>query len=376
MSVDEFHQQCRARWEKWPAGLSATSTHDTKRSEDVRARINVLSEIPRAWREAVARWHRWNRRHLTEVDGVAAPDRSDAYLLYQTLVGAWPSIPPRRDEAAAFTARIQQYMLKAAKEAKLNTSWINPNEAYDEALKSFVARVLAPEPDNRFMTDFLAFHLPIARLGMVNSLAQTLLKITAPGVPDFYQGTDVWDFSLVDPDNRRPVDFATRATLLADLQKRIAKGTLAPLARELAARWEDGRIKLYTIHRALDWRRQVPDLFHAGDYVLLRTGGSAGDHVVAFARWGPTGAALTVVPRLIAPLTDTGARLPLGPEAWSDTLAFLPSVLPDGPYLNLFTGAEIGTVETEGGRAFAVEEVLREFPVALLCWKPAAERGA
>ena len=206
ISVEDFHQQCLARQEKWPASMSASSTHDTKRSEDVRAHIHVLSEIPRVWRQAVTRWHRWNRRHLAEVEGRPAPDRNDEYLLYQTLVGAWPLLPPGPDEAAAFIARIQQYMLKAAKEAKLNTSWINPHEAYDEALTRFVAGILAPGRGNRFLADFVAFHPGIARLGMVNSLALTLLKIVAPGVPDFYQGTEIWDFSLVDPDNRRPVD--------------------------------------------------------------------------------------------------------------------------------------------------------------------------
>jgi (1->4)-alpha-D-glucan 1-alpha-D-glucosylmutase len=364
LSVDDFHQQCLARQEKWPASLSATSTHDTKRSEDVRARINVLSEIPRTWREAVARWHRWNRRHLTDVDGVAAPDRNDEYLLYQTLVGAWSLSPLAGDEALAFTQRIQQYMLKAAKEAKLRTSWINPNDAYDEALKHFVAQILAP--DTRFFADFAAFHPPIARLGMVNSLAQTLLKITAPGVPDFYRGTEVWDFSLVDPDNRRPVDFSTRAAVLADLQQRVASGDLTALARELVAQWEDGRIKLYTVLRALECRRRSPDLFRAGDYVPLRTGGASGDRVVAFARRGPGGPVLTVVPRLVLPVTEGGARLPLGPETWTDTRIYVPADFPSGPYVNLFTGVEIATVETGGGPALAASEVMADYPLGLL----------
>jgi len=373
--VNEFHQQCLARREKWPASLSATSTHDTKRSEDVRARIHALSEIPRAWREAVARWHRWNRRHLSEVDGRPAPDRNDAYLLYQTLVGAWPLLPLTSEDATAFTSRIQHYMRKATKEAKLNTSWINPNEAYDEAIKSFVSKILAPGPGNRFLRDFLAFHPHIARLGMVNSLAQTLLKITAPGVPDFYQGTEIWDFSLVDPDNRRPVDFPARVALLADMRDRIANGDLAALARDLVSRWEDGGIKLYTIHRALGCRRQTPDLFQVGDYVPLRTGGTSGDRVVAFARRGPTGAVVTMVPRLVAPVTDAGARLPLGPVAWSDTVVFLPSVLSEAPYVNLFTGSEIRTVGSEGGPAFRVADVLKDFPVGLLWWKAPSTPG-
>jgi (1->4)-alpha-D-glucan 1-alpha-D-glucosylmutase len=365
VSVEEFHRQCHARQEKWPASLSATSTHDTKRSEDVRARIDVLSEIPGALRQAVSRWHRWNRRHLSEVDGRPAPDRNDEYLFYQTLVGAWPLVLPGPDEAAAFTSRIQQYMLKAAKEAKLNTSWINPSEAYDEALKSFVARVLAPEPVNRFLADFLAFHSPIARMGMVNGLAQTLLKITAPGVPDLYQGTELWDFSLVDPDNRRPVDFSAREALLSGLQERIRGGDLAALAHELVAHWEDGRIKLYTICRALECRRRSPELFQTGDYVPLEAGGVGADRILAFARQRATEVVLTVVPRLTAALTGGGARLPLGPDVWQDTWVEAPQEHPAAAYGNLFTGATAHVSAGDVGR-LRVGELLAEFPIALL----------
>ena len=361
--VEEFHKQCLARQETWPASLSTTSTHDTKRSEDVRARIHVLSEIPREWRAAVGRWHRWNRKHASLVDGRPAPDRNDEYLLYQTLVGAWPLGP---DAAAAFTGRIQAYMLKAAKEAKVNTSWINPNEAYDDALRSFVARILEPVPGNRFLADFSTFHHPIARIGMVNSLAQTLVKITAPGVPDFYQGTELWDLSLVDPDNRRPVDFAARAARLAELRARIAAGALAGLARELVEQWVDGRIKLYTTHRALACRRAAADLFREGDYVPLRPGGSRGAHLCAFARRRGTRAVLTIVPRLTARLTANGAHLPLGPDVWGDTYVVLPGDLPGGRYTNLFTGATVGTAEREGGAALTAGDLFAQFPVALL----------
>ncbi len=366
LPVEEFHKQCLARQEQWPTGLSATSTHDTKRSEDVRARISVLSEIPRDWRAAVGLWHRWNRRHTVEVDGHIAPDKNDEYLLYQTLVGAWPLTSMAPEEVTAFTGRIQQYMLKASKEAKLNTSWINPNAAYDEALKNFVARILDPRPDNRFLADFTKFHRPIARLGMLNSLAQVLIKITAPGVPDFYQGSELWDFSLVDPDNRRPVDFATRSALLADLQERIASGDVSGLARDLVEHWGDGRIKLYTIHRALICRRQAPLLFQAGDYVPLSTVGDHAVHVCAFARRRATGIILTVVPRLTSPLTGDGTRLPLGRAVWGDTRVLLPRDFPGRPYLNLLTGTELQPASSNSERSLALGEVLAEFPVALL----------
>ena len=365
VSVEEFHRHCLARQEKWPAGLSATSTHDTKRSEDVRARINALSEMPRAWRQAVSRWHRWNRRHLSEVDGRAAPDHNDEYLLYQTLVGAWPLVPLGSAETAAFASRMQQYMLKATKEAKLNTSCINPNEAYDEALKHFVAKILAPAPGNRFLADFVAFHPCVARLDMVNSLAQTLLKVTAPGVPDFYQGTELWDFSLVDPDNRRPVDFSTRMALLNGLRDRILEGDLAALARELLAHWEDGRLKMYTTHRALHCRRQSAELFQAGSYIPLQTGGPSADRIVAFARTWATRVILTVVPRLTAALTDGGTRLPVGPEVWQDTCVELPRDFGVAAYTNLLTGATVNA-SAENGRRLRVSNILADLPVALM----------
>jgi (1->4)-alpha-D-glucan 1-alpha-D-glucosylmutase len=366
ISTEEFHAQCLARQEKWPDGLSATSTHDSKRGEDVRARISVLSEMPREWRAAVGRWHRWNRRHAAAVDGRPAPDRNDEYLLYQTLIGAWPLATMPDDALSDFTTRIQQYMLKATKEAKANTSWINPNEAYDEALRAFLSRILEPGPGNRFLADFIPFQEFVARLGMVNSLAQTLIKITAPGVPDFYQGTELWDFSLVDPDNRRPVDFALRAALLAELRERIAAGDLLNLARDLVEQWPDGRVKLYTAHRALTCRRAAADLFRRGAYVPLQAKGAHRAHLCAFARQGDGRAVLTVVPRLTARLTDNGTRLPLGRDRWADTWLLVPPDLGAGPWRNLFTGVEAEPSNSQAGTALPVGEILSDFPVALL----------
>ena len=364
--VEEFHKQCQLRQERWPAGMSATSTHDSKRSEDVRARIHVLSEMPGDWRAAASRWRRWNRRHLGEVDGQPAPDRNDEYLLYQTLIGAWPLGLMEREARSAFTLRIQEYMLKAAKEAKWNTSWINPSQAYDDALRSFVARILDPGWSPRFLQDFAAFHEPIARLGMVNSLAQTLLKTTAPGVPDFYQGTELWDFSLVDPDNRRPVDFEMRHRLLINLQERIAAGDVARLSRELLEHWEDGRIKLFTTQRALDCRRRLRELFHSGDYVPLPARGAAPDRLVAFARHRGTVTVLVVLPRLMRSLTDGGAHLPIGAAVWRDTRLLLPREIPDQVYRNCFTGALLRSQAAEEGPALLGREILADFPVALL----------
>lgn len=366
VTVEEFHKQCAARQAQWSAGLSATSTHDTKRSEDVRARIHVLSEIPREWRAAVTRWHRWNRRHATQIDGRPAPDRNDEYLLYQTLVGAWPLGTRNPDELSVFTARVQAYMTKAAREAKVHTSWINPSQAYDEAMAAFVARILTPAPPNRFFADLTAFHRPIARLGMVNSLAQTLLKIAAPGVPDFYQGTELWDLSLVDPDNRRPVDFAARMAALDELRTRIAAGDLMGLARDLFERWTDGRIKLYTIHRALAWRRSMAELFQAGEYVPLGTAGRHAAHVCAFARRHGAAGVVATVPRLTVRLTQQGTRWPVGADVWEDTVVVLPPDLAAEAYHDAFTGGTVRPMPRNGQVVLAVSALLAEFPVALV----------
>jgi (1->4)-alpha-D-glucan 1-alpha-D-glucosylmutase len=370
VGLDEFHARCVARQAEWPASLSATSTHDTKRSEDVRARINVLSEFPREWRAAVSRWHRINRHHLSEVDGEPAPDRNDEYLLYQTLIGAWPLAPMGPEENAGFALRIQEFLLKAGREAKIRTSWINPDEPYESAVRSFVARILDPATGRRFLQEFAVFQRPIAQLGMVNGLAQVLLKITAPGVPDFYQGTEVWDLSLVDPDNRRPVDFARRIRLLEELQTRIATGDLTGLARELTTHWPDGRVKLYTILRALAARRAAPDLFRDGAYVPLQTEGPCAESVCAFVRQLPDRSAITVVPRLSARITEGGSVLPLGPGVWKDTAIRLPETAADR-YLETFTGVTVAARPHPEGRHLPVADVLTVFPVALLVSRPA-----
>jgi (1->4)-alpha-D-glucan 1-alpha-D-glucosylmutase len=364
-SLEEFHERCTVRQESWPAALSATATHDAKRGEDVRARIDVLSELPRQWQEAVRRWHRWNRRHATVIDGQPAPTKNDEYLLYQTLVGAWPLGLATPEEHATFVARIQAYMAKATMEAKVNTSWVNPNQAYDEAVKSFVARVLDRGSSARFLGDFASFHAPVALLGMVTGLAQTVAKIVAPGVPDFYQGTEFWDLHLVDPDNRGPVDFAAREAALAALAPRIEAGELTALAREVLEQWRGGWIKLYTIVRALSVRRASPELFAQGAYIPLSSGGRHAGHVCSFARRHGGSAALAIVPRLTAGPTDGGARLPLGRDVWGDTWVGLPAEL-GGAYVDAFTGAAVAAVPREGGASLDVADLLAQFPVALM----------
>jgi (1->4)-alpha-D-glucan 1-alpha-D-glucosylmutase len=369
VTPDEFHAFNLERAEKWPGSMCASSTHDTKRSEDVRARINVLSEIPDLWEDHVVRWAELNRG-LKESDGGdgMVPDHNDEYLLYQTLVGAWPFGEVNDQTHQDLVGRVQAYMEKATREAKLNTSWINPNPAYDEGLKAFVAAVLR-RGDNPFLEDFLRLHPLVARLGMINALSQTLVKLTSPGVPDVYQGQEIWDLSLVDPDNRRPVDFALRRDLLARLTADLAERPRAEVPGQLVDSWEDGRIKLFVTQQALRVRQAQPELFAAGEYVPLSPGGERADHAVAFARRTGDAAVLTVVPRLVATLTrDQDFALPTA-KLWKGTWLSLPDDLA-GTYTDRFTGAEVRTRKHEGRVVLDLDAVFAGFPVGLLEREP------
>ncbi len=287
-TLDEFHRGNLARQSDWPRSLLATTTHDAKRSEDVRARISVLSEIPHLWRTAVNRWTRLHRRRRREVEGQPAPSRNDEYLFYQTLVGVWPLAPPTGEDLLALTDRMRAYMEKATHEAKLHTSWINPNVEYDAAVRDFVAAALDAHPKNRFLAEFRLFQEQVVNWGLYTALAQVLLKLTAPGVPDIYQGQEAWDFSLVDPDNRRPVDFAAHRAMLRAIQEELAGGDAALLgvAGELGNNPRDPRTKLFLTWRALDFRRRHPDLFQDGQYVPLQVRGDRARHVCALAQVG------------------------------------------------------------------------------------------
>ncbi len=347
-----------------PGGLSPLSTHDTKRGEDVRARLNVLSELPAEWAARVLRWAELNRACKVEVeDGVVAPDPNEEYLLYQTLVGAWPG-----DPGGDFRPRVQQYMRKALAEAKVHTSWISPNAEYEAAVAAFVDRILDPAASAEFLADLAEFADRVAFFGRVNGLAQTLLRCTAPGVPDTYQGTEGWDLALVDPDNRRPVDYAARAGWLRDLDDRAARGgrALCRLALELSRRPDDPRAKAFLTARALRCRRDRPDLFATGGYGPLSAAGAKAGHVFAFLRTGDDGAAaLVVLPRLPAGLVPDGDRLPLGRRVWGDTAVSLPEEYVGGRWANVFTGEVVAAAGP-----VAVAEALGVFPVALLVREP------
>ncbi|HKC84368.1 MAG TPA: malto-oligosyltrehalose synthase, partial [Blastocatellia bacterium] len=266
VSPATFHRRNRERLALWPHAMLASSTHDAKRSEDARARINALSEIPARWYRAARRWQNMNSGLKTVIEDQAAPDANEEYLLYQTLLGAWPldsALGPGGQPPQSFVQRIQAYMVKALREAKIHSSWLNPDEEYEQAARDFISKILLP--DGAFVKDFAEFQAPIARAGMFNSLSQTLLKITAPGVPDFYQGTEIWDFSLVDPDNRRPVDYEHRKRLLDSLRDKEA-GDRTSLADDLLRSAPDGRVKMFVTTGALNYRQNNRDLFERGEY--------------------------------------------------------------------------------------------------------------
>jgi (1->4)-alpha-D-glucan 1-alpha-D-glucosylmutase len=367
VTPEEFHRFMAARAEHWPHALTASSTHDTKRSEDVRARINVLSEIPDLWAERVARWAEMNRaKKAHEEDGEEIPDANDEYLLYQTLLGAWPLGETEDQAHQDFVERIQQYMEKATREAKRRTSWINPNAAYDAGLRDFVAAILDRSGKNPFVEDLLRLQPAIARMGMLNSLSQTLVKLTAPGAPDVYQGQEIWDFSLVDPDNRRPVDYDTRRRLLGELRERMEGDGTEKLARELVEEWEDGRIKLYLTHRALALRAALPELFRDGEYLPLLSAGERVGHVVAYARRGAGAAVVVAVPRLVATLTrERDFALP-GAELWRGTWVEGTAEVLEGRWRNVFTGEVVEAAPRGAGAGLPADSLFARFPVALL----------
>ncbi len=367
-TVNAFHKQNSDTCRRWPHALLTSSTHDTKRSEDVRARINVLSEIPEEWRTALTRWSRHNASKRTKAEGEAAPDRNDEYLLYQTLVGAWPNEISTPEEFADFRDRIVAYMQKATKEAKFHTSWVNPNEEYDAAVQNFVQRVLSDDRKSPFLKDIQTFQRRINFYGQFNALAQTLIKLTAPGVPDIYQGCELWDYSLVDPDNRRPVDYDLRRSLLADLKQRIEQSdsNLVPLVRELLDTSQDGRVKLYLIYRTLHYRRQHEQLFTDGDYQPLEANGDKQEHVVAFRRFFGEESFLVVTPRLFVRLTNGNEQMPLGKRTWTDTWISLEHDQPGQQYRNLFTGEQLTTSDYDGMPGLPLASICAHFPVALL----------
>jgi len=355
-----LHAWLGARRDRWPQALSTTSTHDTKRSEDVRARLDVLSEAPGAWKAALARWTRANRRARTRVDGQPYPGRDEEYLLYQTLIGSWPLAPMNAEAAEIYRERIEAYMEKALREAKVASTWLNPSVPHETAMRGFIGAVLG-DTHQGFRDDLGAFVESIVGYGLVNALAQLVTKVCAPGVPDFYQGAELWDLSLVDPDNRRPVDYARRAALLAELDAAVAAEGRAAVCARLAADLRDDRAKLYATATLLRHRAEREALFAHGSYEALAVSGAAAPHAFAFARGHDTGRTLVVVPRLLLTLeTATGAS---GPAAWGDTWI---TATPWARYRHVLSDRELLPLGIDGQTGLRVADVLADFPVAVL----------
>ncbi len=307
LPIPDFHAMMQTRVKEWPHGMTATATHDTKRGEDARARLAALTEIPDEWTSTVSQWKVLNAPHVILDGKKRAPTATREYMLYQTLLGAWPM----EEGDQSFIERIQAYALKAVREAKQETSWLNPQAPYEDGLKTFVARILDDSISGEFLDSMSALARRVALLGALNALSQLTLKAALPGVPDFYQGTEFWDLSLVDPDNRRPVDFTARADTRAALH--------TPEWEKLTQSWSDGRLKLAWTAHLLKMRNELADVFTDGDYQPLEVSGPHCDHIVAFARRRGRSAAIVVAGRWFAPFTQGGRSWPKA-EAFDATI--------------------------------------------------------
>ena len=363
ITASAFHTLNIKHLISWPHTMLATSTHDSKRSEDTRARINVLSEIPAEWYRATRRWRDLNRNRKAALTGTEVPSPAEEYFFYQNLAGIWPVREPDPAEYERLVTRMRAYMEKALREAKTHTSWINPNRNYEEAVGRFIEAALEPSPDNQFLSEFRTFVDTIIHAGMWNSLSQTLAKIASPGVPDFYQGSEIWDFSLVDPDNRRPVDYTVRACLLRKIRDMEARG-VEPMLEQMMKDPTDGAIKMYVIRRSLCVRKDHQEVLTQGGYVPLRSIGERQNHVIAFARMLGRRSVIAVMGRFFKRLAAD--RLPIGPEVWGDSRLLLRKEVSTAGYRDVFTKKIIGEETRAGKRTLPLAEVFSHLPVALL----------
>jgi (1->4)-alpha-D-glucan 1-alpha-D-glucosylmutase len=370
-AVERFHAANAERARDWPRALVATNTHDTKRSADLRARIDGLSEVPEEWERCVEHWRQLNEHLKTRVKGQASPDANAEYLLYQTLVGLWPAPdgdhpvngPPDASWFARTAERLEQYMMKAVKEAKTYTSWTDPNEEYERSVKCFVRGILDPGASSTFLADVARFVRTTARAGLWNSLARVLVHYTVPGTPDTYQGDELWNYTLVDPDNRRPVDYERRRALLAELMRSVSR-TAGAEGHPLPAP-EDPRLKLLLARQALHARRAKPALFREGEYIPLRTVGERADRVFTFARRHGEEAAVTVVPRLTMPLLR-GERKELTPDVWGNTRVMLPDHLAAMSWRSAITGREVQAARDGRDAFLQLSTIFTDLPLDLL----------
>ncbi len=370
LSPAAFHAANAGRRERWPLCLLATSTHDTKRGEDTRARIDVLSELPEEWERRLAVWRRLNARHKLGVGGERAPDGGHELLLYQTLLGSWPAdtapgVLPPAPLRSAYGERVAGWLLKAVREGKQRSSWRLPQPEYEDAARRFVERLLDPDRAGDFLADFLPFQARVAAAGASNGLAQLVLKLGSPGIPDLYQGCELWDLSLADPDNRRPVDWDARARILEATQKAYARDAALDCIREQVARWWDGRLKLLLTWRLLALRRRWPRLFTEGEYLPLRSEGPRAEQVVAFARRRGAEQVVIAAARLSARLPGEGP-FPLGEASWGDTAIAAPEACDWTGARSAITGCAIALQAGPEGPSLPLARVFAELPVAVL----------
>ncbi|HVN30043.1 MAG TPA: hypothetical protein VMT64_16210, partial [Candidatus Binataceae bacterium] len=355
IGLEAFHEWNRARMAQWPGAMSASSTHDTKRGEDTRARIQALSEIPDQWEQAIKRWYRMNAGARKQLEDSEVPDPNEEYLLYQTLVGMWPAGSIEPAQRKILIERVQAYMDKAVKEAKVHTSWMNLNEEHDHALREFLGAIL--RDGSEFLDDLTRFLPRIVRAGMLNALSQTLLKIASPGVPDFYQGSELWTLNLVDPDNRRPVDYGCRRAMLAKIREITPADSVAGV-RHLLKDIGSGAIKLYLIHRAMAFRRANPELFERGEYLPLKVSGPRANHVIAFAREHEGRRVIVACGRFFSRLPES-PPLPVDPQVWKDTFIELDA---DFDATEILSGRAISS----GAGRIRMDEAFSLMPVAIL----------
>jgi len=361
----EFHDQNKSRSVSAPHSIITTSTHDTKRGEDVRARINVLSEIPSEWRSALSRWSRINSKKKVRVNGDEVPDKNEEYLLYQTLLGSYPGGSLEPEVMDRYTSRIGGYMQKAIKEAKVHTSWISPDSDYEKGVSDFVEAVLDPSPDNRFLPDFFGLNNIVLVCGRYNSLSSITVKFFSPGTPDIYQGNELWTYSLTDPDNRAAVDFSLRKRILKELVQQIKQDDLLETAQRLLQTIEDGRIKLFTTMLSLNYRKRNRQLFE-GSYLPLKAGGKYRENVFSFAYREKEKELIVAVPRLIARLTRKAEISPLGIEAWQDSSLLLGNSLKQKQFRNIFTGETLNASSISRQASLQLADIFKSFPVAAL----------
>ncbi len=358
ISVHLFHSFNARRQERLPLTLNATTTHDTKRGEDVRARLNVLSEMPDKFRSQVKKWTELNSKKKRSIDGKEAPDKSEEFYMYQTLLGTLPFDSSPTD--ASYIERVKNHMIKAVREGKQNSSWLEPNLAWEDAVISFVNEILDLKSSATFIADFLAFQKEIEFYGVYNSLSQTLLKITCPGVPDFYQGSELWDLNMVDPDNRRITDYGTRKRLLKEVLNFFpTQNSLG----NILGNYSDGKVKLFTTQRALVVRKEMREVFESGVYTPIKAVGRFGGHVIAFCRRKHNQSVIVAVPRLLTKVVEAG-KPPVG-EIWTDTRLCLPQNF-ESSWINTFTDENLRPTKVGDDWLLPMSDVFHLFPLSLL----------